>query len=855
MRTTSWWPLRAALLVLLAANFAPQCHANLAAMSIDLGSQFIKIGLVKPGVPMEIVLSKESERKTPNILSLRNGERAFGDVAAQTAIKFPVHAITFSLDLIGKQFDNPIVAKYQRDFPHLKLSAHPERNTVVFDIDNKSYEVETILAMILWNAREQTQAFADQPVKDVVIAVPPYWNQAERTAVATAAKIAGFHLLSLISDGSAAALNYGVFRRKDITEKSQTLLVYDVGATTTTATLVEFVLVEDKNNKKEKMPSVRVLGLGYDRTTGGKDLTDRLRDHLVAEFRKKHKTSADITTNPRAMAKLWKEAERVKQVLSANTDHFAQIESVFEDKDFKVKVSRELIEEFVKDQWPLLAQPLKDALASADFKAENVDTIVLMGAGTRVPAVQQILKDFFKGKELARFLNTDEAIALGAVYEAAHLSKGFRVKPFDLQDTLLYPIQVSFTGLVNETNEADGTVEAVERPITRELYSRLSRMPGPRKTITFTSHKEDFDFRLHYGPLDHLSEKQRREFGSTTELLRVNVKDVAKTLEQQTANLTDREHYHFNGIKAVFRFTRYGAIKVESAELTLEHRPPPSNSTLSKIVDKLGSMFSGSADEQPPADGDTNEQTGESAESGTTPPPSPSADATAEPKPENTTAGEGSGDDAKKADGEKSKNATESATPSKPKDPPKKHVRARLPLDSAAQYPSLSTQQIADSGRVLAEFERTERAKRDREAALHSLESLVFDLASRLEEDAAFRTTDFPDQLKAIEDEVAALRTWLEDEAYGADTATLRSKHSKLQGLIRAKEQKERKLREQKQAELRKQWYKNTSKVGTKKRQWRRLIRSMSLRAKTNKTTPVKKADGKSADQKKHAEL
>lgn len=112
-------------------------------------------------------------------------------------------------------------------------------------------------------------------------------------------------------------------------------------------------------------------------------------------------------------------------------------------------------------------------------------------------------------RELARFLNTDEAIALGAVYEAAHLSKGFRVKPFEVQDLNLYPIQVRFFGLVNQT-QSNGQIEQVEKEITREIYPHLSKMPGPRKTITFTSHRTDFKINVNYGNLDHLTAKQLR---------------------------------------------------------------------------------------------------------------------------------------------------------------------------------------------------------------------------------------------------------------------------------------------------------------------------------------------------------
>jgi hypoxia up-regulated 1 len=113
----------------------------------------------------------------------------------------------------------------------------------------------------------------------------------------------------LISDGAAAALNYGVFRRKDITDKPQNLLVYDIGASKTVATLVEYQL-------ENKEPQLKVLGVGFDRTVGGRDITNKLREHLINEFKAKHKTKGDIRENPRAMAKLWKEAERVKQVSS-----------------------------------------------------------------------------------------------------------------------------------------------------------------------------------------------------------------------------------------------------------------------------------------------------------------------------------------------------------------------------------------------------------------------------------------------------------------------------------------------------------------------------------------------------------
>ncbi|KHK00005.1 DnaK family protein [Oesophagostomum dentatum] len=373
----------------------------LAAMSIDLGSEFIKIGLVKPGVPMEIVLNKESRRKTPNVLVIRNNERLFAEAAAAVATKYPNSAYHSILTLLAKQKGDPSVDLYKKRFPFVAFTYDETRNTVAFPSDNVTYNVETLLAMILWSARQTTEAFALQRVKDCVITVPIFFNQAERRALVTAADIAGLNLLQLLNDGTAAALNYGVFRRKEITEKPQYMMIYDMGSSKTVATIVEYVLEPDKSSKVSKTsnPVVKTVGVGYDRTLGGYEITLRMRDHLAKVFRDTVKTSTDITTNARSMAKLLKEAERVKQVLSANKYHFAQIEAVHEEQNFRAKVTREELEEMIVDLEPRFVQPINDALAMAGKTIEQVDQFVLMGAGTRVPKIQEVLKGVLKDKE------------------------------------------------------------------------------------------------------------------------------------------------------------------------------------------------------------------------------------------------------------------------------------------------------------------------------------------------------------------------------------------------------------------------------------------------------------------------
>ena len=165
--------------------------------------------------------------------------------------------------------------------------------------------VETLLAMVLANARSEVETYANQPVIDAVLAVPDHFGPAERKAVESAVQIAGIRPLQLLSAGASAALNYGVFRYKDITEQPQVLLIYDVGATKVQATVVQYLLAKDEEAGGAAVPRLEVIGVGHDTRLGGHFLTLKLRDMLVEAFRKQHpRTEGDIAQSPQAMAKL-----------------------------------------------------------------------------------------------------------------------------------------------------------------------------------------------------------------------------------------------------------------------------------------------------------------------------------------------------------------------------------------------------------------------------------------------------------------------------------------------------------------------------------------------------------------------
>ncbi|VDM74750.1 unnamed protein product [Strongylus vulgaris] len=747
----------------------------LAAMSIDLGSEFIKIAIVKPGVPMEIVLNKESRRKTPNILVIRNNERFFAEAAAAIATKYPEAGYQHILSLLAKQNGDPNVELFKKRFPFVPLGFDEVRNTVVFPSDNVTYNVETLLAMVLWSARQTTEAFAMQRVKDCVITVPIYFNQAERRALVNAADIAGLNLLQLLNDGSAAALNYGVFRRKQITDKPQTMMIYDMGATKTTATIVEYVLEPDKSSKVSKTsnPVVKTIGVGYDRTLGGYEITLRMRDHLVKVVRETMKTSTDITANARSMAKLLKEADRVKQVLSANKYHFAQVESLHEEQNFRAKVTREELEEMIADLEPRFIQPIKDALAMAGKTIDEIDQFVLMGGGTRIPKIQEVLKTVLNGKEIGHFLNTDEAIALGAVYQAADLSKSFKVLPFAVKEMVLYPIQVAF-----KSKTEDGSL----KDVSRQIYGHKTFYPTNKKIVTFQSYSDDFEVDLRYGALEHLNEEQKKQFGST-ELARVSVTGLAPAIE----NNGSCAECEIKGVKTTFSVDLSGIVSVIKTDFVVDKKPTPEELSAYEEALKEYEEAKRIRKEKEEAEQKLKEEK--------------EVEERKRKAEEEAKKNETGGEEAEKSEEEensKSENKTEDShsTTTETSEPPSteqpkedKKLEKEKPLKAPVEpkivtlkirlnttmtfkdFLDLNEEQMTEAKKILSDFHNTEQQKHKREEAMNALEGLVYDLAVKIEDGEEFAEYLTKDDKEKIAEEVKRLRTWMEDDV-SVDTPT-----------------------------------------------------------------------------------
>lgn len=696
---------------------------------------------------MEIALNKESKRKTPSVIAFREQSRFFGDEAVTLAARFPASSFGYLLDLLGKDITNPIVEKYRKRFPYYNIQADPIRNTVTFKSGDDVFTVEELVAQLLTRAQEYAQDATGQIIHECVIVVPGFFGQAERIALLSAAKLANLKVLQLMNDYTAVALNYGIFQRKSFNETAQYVMFYDMGASKTTATIVSYQLVKDKV-LRETLPVVQVVGVGYDRTLGGLEMQLRLRDHLAKAFNDMKKTTQNVFDNPRALAKLLKEAGRVKNVLSANVDHYAQIEGLLDEQDFKFLVTRDALEGLNADLFERVANPVQKALDAAGLSMEVINQFVLFGGTTRTPKIQEILKKKI-GIELAKNLNADEAAVMGAVYRAADLATGFKVKKFIVKDAVLFPIHVIFES---------GNKKAV----TRTLFGAMNMYPQ-KKVITFNKHKENFDFVVNYAELDYLGAEESSNIGSIN-ISKHQLTTVTKLFEEKLADGVEAK-----GIKAHFALDDSGIFSLVNSELILEKlvekEPVEEEGAFSKLGSTFSKLFGGDTKEEKKNETVTEQETSSSSSENekdnepTQAPPTSSEDSQQQPANETT------------ANDQQTKNET--STVEKPK-----ILIIKEPIESTSELfvvKTLEDEQFDESLKRITNFEKFEREKLRRENAVNALESHVIEAQERLDrkEYASCASETEKEEILKVSSEISE---WIYEDGIDADVEVFEEK-------------------------------------------------------------------------------
>jgi heat shock protein 5 len=373
-------------------------------IGIDLGTTYSCVGVYKGG-RVEIIANDQGNRITPSWVSFNGDERLIGDAAKNAFHQNPKNTVFDAKRLIGRKMDEDSI---KRDLKHMPFTVKGKNNAPIINVkykdETREFTPEEISAMVLGRMKETAEAYLGHPVTHAVVTVPAYFNDAQRLATKNAGEIAGLTVLRVINEPTAAALAYGMGKEG----KESKVLVYDLGGGTFDVSLLS---IEDN--------VFEVLATSGDTHLGGEDFDNRVIDHLVKGYQKK--TDTDVRKNQRAMGKLKKAVENAKRILSTQQSTKIEIESFENGNDFSETLSRAKFEELNMDMFKKTMKPVAQVLKDAGVKKNEVDEIVLVGGSTRIPKIQELLKEFFN-KEPSRSVNPDEAVAYGAAIQGAILA-------------------------------------------------------------------------------------------------------------------------------------------------------------------------------------------------------------------------------------------------------------------------------------------------------------------------------------------------------------------------------------------------------------------------------------------------
>jgi hypoxia up-regulated 1 len=749
-------------LVFLLSFAGPASAAGSAVLGIDIGTEYFKAALVKPGIPLEIVLTKDSKRKESAAVAFKPTresdapfpERFYGGDALALAARYPDDVYINLKTLLGVPFndgDEEAVKTYWNRFPALKLETAPDGRGSVALRSNRlgeaqkkeAFLVEEILAMQLKQikANADTLAGKGSDVRDVVITYPVFYTAEEKRSLELAAELAGLRIQALVSDGLAVGLNYATSRTFPSVsdgEKPEYHIVYDMGAGSTTASVLRFQSrkVKDIGKFNKTIQEVHVVGSGWDKSLGGDALNDLIVNdmvaHLVEDKKLKDKvTPAEIKAHGKTMSRLWKDSEKLRQVLSANTETSTSFEGLYDENvNFKYKLSRANFEKMAAEHVARIGNPVEQALTAAGLQLSDIESVVLHGGAIRTPFVQKQLEDFAgSSKKIRTNVNADEAAVFGAAFKGAALSPSFRVKDIRTGDAATYPISLKW--------ESDG------KQRNQKLFTATSQV-GPEKQVT-VKNLEDFEFSF----AQHLAQDEEQPIlGVQTQNLTASVAKLKDNFGCTTANITTKFTIRLSPVD--------GLPEVMAGTVSCEVE-----SEKKGIVEDVKGFFGlGKKDEQEPLGED-----GEPRESITLEPESESSTASSASSKTTTTSTKDAKKDVKATPQVKLEVIPISL----------KSVALGTPAPSVAELSRIN-------GRLLA-FDDSDHDRILREEALNELESFIYrsrDLADNEEFVKAVK----PDQLTVLSERVSKASDWLYEEGDNAKTADFQSKLNDLKAIV-----------------------------------------------------------------------
>lgn len=379
-------------------------------IGIDLGTTNSCVAIMEGGQP-RVIENSEGMRTTPSVVAFtKDGEVLVGQSAKRQAVTNPHNTLYAIKRLIGRRFEDEVVQRDVKMVPYKIVRA--DNGDAWVEAEGKALAPQQVSAHVLMKMKKTAEDYLGHEVTEAVITVPAYFNDAQRQATKDAGRIAGLEVKRIINEPTAAALAYGLDKKKG----DRKIAVYDLGGGTFDISIIEIAAVEGEHQ-------FEVLATNGDTFLGGEDFDLRLIDYLAGEFKKEN--GIDLHNDPLALQRLKETAEKAKIELSSSQQTDINLPYITADasgpKHLNIRITRAKLESLVEDLVEHTIEPCKIALKDANLKVSDIDEVILVGGQTRMPKVQEIVRNFF-GKEPRKDVNPDEAVAVGAAIQAGVLS-------------------------------------------------------------------------------------------------------------------------------------------------------------------------------------------------------------------------------------------------------------------------------------------------------------------------------------------------------------------------------------------------------------------------------------------------
>lgn len=752
--------------LLLASLLLTLSAANL--MAVDLGEAYIKVSVARPGRGLELVPNEQSKRKTPAVVGFtQDGERLFGDAAVAFAAKSPARVIFNARRLIGA------CAEGETDpYPKCKPA------TVTVEGVGTFSGVHAV-AMLLAMARRQAKAALDGgKVSDVAVTVPSWFEATHRADVCNAAAVAGLNCLGVVNANTAAAVKYALDGKvvnaadakasKDNKKKKggkpapHTVLFVDAGASGISATVARFA----RDSASSTVSKIDIVAHASDTTVGGAALDEVVVSRMADAFDKQRAGTAAHKEDPRAarelprvMARLRKEARRVREILSANTERLVAIGSLHQDRDFKTVVTRQELVDGSKHLLPAVTRPVLAVLDKAGVSPADLDAVVPFGGASRMPAIQELVLKALGRDVMNKSINSDEAAVIGAAFFGAGASSTFRVRKLDVNErfkrTVSAEVQRDLESAGRLSLSSKKTRKAAQKVVVFD--AEKGTMPA-KKTLSF-SREDDCEVKVFF----EMDKKGESTFPGRTVYAHMKLTGVKKVLEKVGKNPGSKKGAtgkQTPRVALTFRLDRSGNVFVSTAEASVDETITVEREVVIKEKKEKKTKV-----EAPKDDAKKDEK-------------------------------EDGKDDAPKEDAKKDEKKGEKKKAEKPKTRIEKreqsiihrHTLSVEYLDAPESIRSLTMmgKPLDEAKKVLKALEDADNERAERADALNGLEGYILGARSKIrgaeEGDEVFEVSTEEERTKILE-KLDEAEDWMFGDEAGK-TINLRKKHHELRDLM-----------------------------------------------------------------------